>query len=80
MFNSKKVLVTGSGGQLGRTLQKNCSDKNSFEWIFLPKEKVPGGIVDPVFADVKAKVFPVISSTSIFSVMLCFKTYGHVSL
>ena len=40
MFNSKKVLVTGSGGQLGRTLQKNCSDKNSFEWIFLPKEKL----------------------------------------
>ena len=40
MFNSKKVLVTGSNGQLGRTLQKSCSDKNSFEWIFLPKEKL----------------------------------------
>ncbi|MFL2590603.1 MAG: dTDP-4-dehydrorhamnose reductase [Flavobacteriaceae bacterium] len=40
MFNRKKVLVTGSGGQLGRTLQKSCSDKNSFEWIFLPKEKL----------------------------------------
>ena len=40
MSNNNKVLVTGSDGQLGRTLQKSCLAKNSFEWIFLPKEKL----------------------------------------
>ncbi len=40
MFNSKKVLVTGSDGQLGKTLQKACLVKNNFEWIFLSKEKL----------------------------------------
>ena len=31
---------------------------------FLTKERFPVGVTDPVFADVKVKVFPVISSTS----------------
>ena len=32
--------------------------------IFFVKEKLPVGMADPVFAVVKVKVFPVISSTS----------------
>ena len=32
--------------------------------IFLTKEKVPVGVTEPVFAVVKVKVFPVISSSS----------------
>ena len=30
MGNNKKILVTGSNGQLGKTLQKRCLDKNDF--------------------------------------------------
>ena len=40
MLNNKKILVTGSGGQLGKTLQKRFSGKYGFDWIFLPKEKL----------------------------------------
>ena len=40
MLKNKKILVTGSNGQLGKTLQKKSMDKNSFEWIFLTKEKL----------------------------------------
>ena len=40
MLNNKKILVTGSDGQLGKTLQKRCSNKNGYDWIFLPKEKL----------------------------------------
>jgi len=38
--NNKKILVTGSNGQLGKTLQKRCLDKNGFDWVFLPKDKL----------------------------------------
>ena len=40
MLNNKKILVTGSGGQLGKTLQKRYSQEHGFDWIFLPKEKL----------------------------------------
>ena len=40
MLNNKRVLVTGSDGQLGKTLQKRSKDISGFEWIFLPKEKL----------------------------------------
>ena len=40
MSDNKKILVTGSDGQLGKTLQKRCSGKYGFDWIFLPKEKL----------------------------------------
>ena len=40
MGNNKKILVTGSNGQLGKTLQKRCLDKNGFDWVFLPKDKL----------------------------------------
>ena len=40
MLKNKKILVTGSGGQLGKTLQKRFSGKYGFDWIFLPKEKL----------------------------------------
>ena len=37
MLNYKKILVTGSEGQLGRTLQKRSADINGFDWIFLSR-------------------------------------------
>ncbi len=40
MLKNKKILVTGSSGQLGKTLEKKSMDINSFKWIFLPKEKL----------------------------------------
>ena len=40
MLKNKKILVTGSDGQLGKTLQKISMDKTTFEWIFLNKEKL----------------------------------------
>ena len=40
MSDNKKILVTGSEGQLGKTLQKRCSGKYGFDWIFLPKKKL----------------------------------------
>ena len=40
MSYNKKVLVTGSDGQLGKTLQKRSLGKSGFDWIFLPKEKL----------------------------------------
>lgn len=40
MLNNKLILVTGSNGQLGMTLQKRASGINGFDWIFLPKEKL----------------------------------------
>ena len=40
MSDNKKILVTGSDGQLGKTLQKRCSGKYGFDWIFLSKEKL----------------------------------------
>ena len=40
MLNYKKILVTGSEGQLGRTLQKRSADINGFDWIFLSKAEL----------------------------------------
>ncbi len=40
MIKNKRVLVTGSNGQLGKTLQKRFLKNKSFDWIFLPKEKL----------------------------------------
>ena len=40
MLNNKKILVTGSEGQLGKTLQKRCSGKYGFDWIFLSREEL----------------------------------------
>ncbi len=40
MLNKKNILVTGSGGQLGMTLQKRSLKNKDFDWIFLPKEKL----------------------------------------
>ena len=40
MLNNKRVLVTGSDGQLGKTLKKRSKYISGFEWIFLPKEKL----------------------------------------
>ena len=50
MLDNKKVLVTGSNGQLGKTLQKRCLDKNDFDWIFLPKEKLDIVKIDEIKA------------------------------
>ena len=40
MLKNKSVLVTGSEGQLGKTLQKRCLNNHGFDWIFLPKEEL----------------------------------------
>ena len=40
MLNNKKILVTGSEGQLGKTLQKRCSGEYGFDWIFLSREEL----------------------------------------
>ena len=53
MLNNKKILVTGSNGQLGKTLQKRCLDKNDFDWIFLPKEKLDIVKIDEIKAAFK---------------------------
>ena len=38
MKSNKTILVTGSNGQLGKTIQKKSLKKKEFDWIFLPKE------------------------------------------
>ena len=40
MLKNNKILVTGSNGQLGKTLQKKSCDLKGYEWVFLPKEKL----------------------------------------
>ena len=39
MLNNKKILVTGSGGQLGKTLQKSFRE-HGFDWIFYLKKNL----------------------------------------
>ena len=53
MLNNKKILVTGSNGQLGKTLQKRCLGKNDFDWIFLPKKKLDIIKIDEIKAAFK---------------------------
>ena len=53
MLNKKKILVTGSNGQLGKTLQKRCLEKNDFDWIFLPKAKLDIIKIDEIKAAFK---------------------------
>jgi len=50
MLDKKKILVTGSSGQLGMTLQKKSSKTNDFDWIFLPKEKLDITKIDQIEA------------------------------
>tara|TARA_B100000963_G_scaffold336110_1_gene330868 strand:- start:2530 stop:3318 length:789 start_codon:yes stop_codon:yes gene_type:complete len=40
MKSNKTILVTGSSGQLGKTIQKKSLKKKEFDWIFLPKENL----------------------------------------
>ena len=40
MLKNKKILVTGSGGQLGKTHEKRFSGKYGLELIFLTKKNL----------------------------------------
>lgn len=40
MKSNKTILVTGSNGQLGKTIQKKSFKKKEFDWVFLPKENL----------------------------------------
>ena len=40
MKSNKTILVTGSNGQLGKTIQKKSLKEKEFDWIFLPKENL----------------------------------------
>lgn len=41
MTGSKKILVTGSNGQLGKEIQRICSTLTGYEFIFLSKSDMP---------------------------------------